>query len=53
MIEILSIKGVAVVAALAGAVIVTSKINTVTPAPTAITQPVADPIKTLNDKYKD
>lgn len=54
MIEILSIKGVAVAAALAGAVIVASKINTPAPAPTTISQPVdKDTIQQLNDKYKD
>lgn len=37
---VLSIKGVAVAAVLAGAVIVVSKINTVTASPTAISQPI-------------
>jgi len=37
---VLSFKGAAVAAVLAGAVIMISKINTPTPAPTAITQPI-------------
>lgn len=42
---ILSFKGAAVAAALAGAVVIWSKVNTPTPAPTAVTQPV-EPTKT-------
>jgi hypothetical protein len=49
MIEILSIKGMAVAIALAGAVVVWSKANTITPAPTAITQPI-EPVKTPTEK---
>lgn len=37
---ILGFKGVAVAAVVAGTVIIVSKINTVTPAPVAITQPI-------------